>query len=429
MRTQKRPENRGANEPHILRDASLEAKTKTGDVLRLSNGTDKLNGTARANGAAKIEAKANGVSETKAQELARHLEGRRGEHHVIVLQSFPDPDAISSALAHTMIAANYDITCDIAYDGRISHHENVALVELLNIPLKRICDTDAISGYQASVFIDNQGTTSGLTNRLQAAGVPVFAIVDHHEIQGIIEAEFTDIRDASATATIYTEYLQSGLLPLSTEDPEHERLATALMHGIRSETGGLARAGRADFLATGYLAEFADQETLDAILSVERSRKSMDIIKSALETREMKENYSIAGVGYVRYEDRDAIPQSADFLLTEENVHTAIVYGIVRKPGEREIIIGSMRTRKATLNPDAFLKEALGGAERGRYYGGGRKEAGGFEIPVGFLAGCYDEDFMRRKWQLYDAQIKRKLWNKVGVQDVAKVIAEEEENA
>ncbi len=357
-------------------------------------------------------------AESKSTELARLLETHRGERHVIVLQSFPDPDAISSALAHSMLCQKFDIECDIAYDGMVSHHENIALVQLLNIPLVRICCTgdDDLTRYQGSVFVDNQGTTSGLTDRLTNAGVPVFAIVDHHELQNIITAGFTDIRTANATATVYTEYLQSGLLPLEEGNAEHTRLATALMHGIRSETGGLARADRADFLATAYLAEYVDEETLEAILTVERSRKSMDVIKTALDTRIVHDNYSIAGVGYVRYEDRDAIPQAADFLLTEENVHTALVYGIVRKPGEREIIIGSFRTRKATLNPDSFLKEALGGAEKGRYYGGGRREAGGFEIPVGFLAGVYDEEFMRNKWLLYDAQIKRKIWTKIGVQ-------------
>jgi nanoRNase/pAp phosphatase (c-di-AMP/oligoRNAs hydrolase) len=354
---------------------------------------------------------------SKAGELARLLERRRGERHIIVLQSFPDPDAISSALAHRMISARFNIECDIAYDGIVSHHENVALVELLDIPLVRIAESDDLSKYRASVFIDNQGTTSGLTDRLIQGGVPAAAIIDHHELQNIIEAEFTDIRDVNATATIYAEYLESGLLTLERENADHVRLATALMHGIRSETNGMVRAGRADFLATAYLADFVDEEKLNEILSVERSHKAMDVIKTALDARVVHDNYSIAGVGYLRYEDRDAIPQAADFLLAEENVHTAIVYGIVAKAGERELIIGSLRTRKATLNPDAFLKEALGGAERGRYYGGGRREAGGFEIPVGFLAGVYDEDFMRRKWLLYDEQIKRKLWSKLGVRD------------
>jgi len=146
------------------------------------------------------------------------------------------------------------------------------------------------------------------------------------------------------------------------------------MHGIRSETGGLVRAERDDFMAAAYLAEFVDRETLAAILSNKRSRNAMNVIQAALASRVVRDNYSVTGVGYLRYEDRDAIPQAADFLLTEENVHTAIVYRLVIEGG-REMIIGSLRTKKATLNPDAFLKEALGGPQAGRYYGGGRREA------------------------------------------------------
>jgi nanoRNase/pAp phosphatase (c-di-AMP/oligoRNAs hydrolase) len=299
----------------------------------------------------------------------------------------------------------------------ISHHENLALVELLDIPLVRIQDNDDLTRYKGSAFIDTQGTTTGLTGRLAAVGVPVLAVVDHHEPQGVLEAQFTDVRtDANATATIYTEYLEHGLLELERGDDDHTRLATALMHGLRSETGGLIRADRADFIAAGYLADYLDRPSLETILSIQRSRNAMDIIRSALEARVVRDSYSIAGVGYLRYEDRDAIPQAADFLLTEENVHTAIVYGVVAKPNERELLIGSLRTKKPTLNPDSFLKEALGG-EAGRPYGGGRREAGGFEIPVGFLSGAHDDEFMKYKWTLFDQQIKRKIWTRLGVSE------------
>jgi nanoRNase/pAp phosphatase (c-di-AMP/oligoRNAs hydrolase) len=353
---------------------------------------------------------------SKAEELEALLDAHRGERHIIVVQSFPDPDAISSAFAHQMIAARHDIECDIAYDGRVSHHENIALIELLHLRLLRVCESDDLKRYQGSLFIDTQGTTSGLTERLSDAGVPALAIIDHHELQGVVEAQYADIRaGANATATIYTEYLESGLLRLDRSDTDHKRLATALMHGIRSETGGLLRAERDDFMAAAYLAEFVDRETLAAILSNRRSRNAMDVIQAALASRVTRNNYSVAGVGYLRYEDRDAIPQAADFLLTEENVHTAIVYGLVIESG-REMIIGSLRTKKATLNPDAFLKEALGGPQAGRYYGGGRREAGGFEIAIGFLAGSYDDEFMKWKWRLYDEQVKRRLWARLGVE-------------
>jgi nanoRNase/pAp phosphatase (c-di-AMP/oligoRNAs hydrolase) len=358
---------------------------------------------------------------SKAAELAALLESHRGERQAIVMQDYPDPDAISSAWAHKMIAARFGIDCDIVYGGRISHQENLALVQLMDIELVRCSEVDDLKQYQSTVFVDNQGTTSALTDRFAAVGVEPLAIVDHHERQELLEARFTDIRKIGATATIYTEYIREGLLELNKSDAQHVRLATALMHGIRSETSGLIRAREEEMEAGTFLARFADQSLLEDVLSVKRSKQVMDVIRHALENREIRESYSISGVGYLRSEDRDSIPQAADFLLTEENVHTAIVYGIIVK-GDREMVVGSMRTDKVTLNPDEFLKEALGATETGRYYGGGRRGAGGFEIPIGFLAAIKDDELMRMKWRLYDELLKRKLFAKIGVHDQPPII-------
>jgi len=352
----------------------------------------------------------------KSAELAELLEKHRGERHAIVLQDYPDPDAISSAWAHKMIAARYGIECVMLYEGRISHQENLALVQLLDIELLRFSEGDDLKQYQGTVFIDNQGTTAALTDRFTAAGVRPLIIVDHHELQDRIEAEFTDIRKIGATATIYTQYIREGLLELKKSDAQHTKLATALMHGIRSETSGLVRALEEEMDAGTFLTPFIDHSMLEDILSVKRAKQVMDVIRQALENREIRESYSFSGVGFLRSEDRDSIPQAADFLLTEENVHTAIVYGIIIK-ADREMVIGSMRTNKVTLNPDEFLKEALGATETGRYYGGGRRGAGGFEIPIGFLAAIKDDELVRMKWRLYDELIKKKLFAKIGVHD------------
>ena len=351
---------------------------------------------------------------SKAAELAAVLEAHRGEKHAIVMQDYPDPDAISTAWAHQLIAAKFGIECDIIYEGRISHQENLALVQLTELGMVRFTEGYNLDQYKGTVFVDNQGTTAALTDRFAAVGVKPIVIVDHHEKQDRIQAEFTDIRQIGATATIYTEYIREGLLELNKGDTNHVKLATALMHGIRSETSGLIRSRADELEAASFLSRFADSSLLEDILSVKRSKTVMDVIRLALENREIRESYSISGVGFLRSEDRDSIPQAADFLMTEENVHTAIVYGIILK-GDREMVVGSMRTSKVTLNPDEFLKEALGTAETGRHYGGGRRGAGGFEIPIGFLAGMADDELVRMKWRLYDELIKKKLLAKIGV--------------
>jgi nanoRNase/pAp phosphatase (c-di-AMP/oligoRNAs hydrolase) len=58
----------------------------------------------------------------------------------------------------------------------------------------------------------------------------------------------------------------------------------------------------------------------------------------------------------LRAGDRDAIPQAAEFFMKEENVHTAIVYGIIKDENQEEVLNGSLRTSKLTLDPDEFIK-------------------------------------------------------------------------
>jgi nanoRNase/pAp phosphatase (c-di-AMP/oligoRNAs hydrolase) len=251
--------------------------------------------------------------------------------------------------------------------------------------------------------------------------VPAIAVVDHHERQEQLpEAEFVDIRRVGATATLYTQYIESGLLELDRSRREHVNLATALMHGLLTDTGHFIHAGEDDYLAAAFLSRYYDSSVLLGILSQARSGPTMDVIQLALQNRMLRGSYSIAGIGYVRAEERDAIPQAADFLLTEENIDTAIAYGIVvaERDGQRtETVVGSLRTVKLTLDPDTFLKDVFGRGENGQFFGGGKAEAGGFEIPIGFLTGGSTEEYQALKWQVYDSQIKQRLFAKIGVKE------------
>lgn len=362
--------------------------------------------------------------EPRISQLRQSLESHRGQRQLIVIQDFPDPDALSSAWAYQLIAQQYQIKCDIVYAGTLSHQENIALVKLTNLPAKRwsiqTVKVEDLSAYQGCVLVDHQGTTSQLMPLVKQSGLPITVLIDHHSVQGDLQAEFTDLRPQTrATATILTQYLQSGLLRLDANVSEHVKCATALMHGLRSDTNRLMQAQEEDFLAAGYLSRFYDSQLLNAVLQTARSRRVMDVIERSLKNRFVQNNFSIAGVGYLRYDDRDAIPQAADFLVTEENVHTAVVYGIVHDEDEElEVIIGSLRTNKLTLDPDEFIKEAFGQDQTGRFFGGGRMMAGGFEIPIGFLSSFNSNpEYAKLKWEVFDLQIKQKLLRLVNPKD------------
>lgn len=354
----------------------------------------------------------------RAEAFRDYLEAHREQRHIVALQDFPDPDAISSAVAYRMLAARFGIETTIVYEGRVSHQENLALVHVLDIDITRFTDSLPLGEYHGAVFIDNQGTTTRLTDRLEKAGVPTVAIIDHHARQGILEPEFEDIRPIGAAATIFADYLRSDrILTLDAANAAHVALATALMHALRSETNGFIRAGSEEYAAGAFLSHYHDPEQVEKILRVQRSRGTMDVIRIALTDRIVIEGYCIAGVGYLRPTDRDAIPQATDFLLTEDNVTSAIVYGILMGEGEREVVVGSVRTSRLTLDVDQFLKNALGADARGRFYGGGRSRAGGFEIPVGFLEGATDPDQMKLKWEAFNQQIRGKLLRAAGLDE------------
>ncbi|MBW4577228.1 MAG: bifunctional oligoribonuclease/PAP phosphatase NrnA [Aphanothece sp. CMT-3BRIN-NPC111] len=360
----------------------------------------------------------------KAEALQQTLERHRGDRQLVLLQDFPDPDALSSAWAYELIAKQYNIQCEIVYAGTLSHQENIALVKLTGLPAKRwavqnLKDKD-LSVYQGCVLIDNQGTTCQLLPFVQQAKIPITVVIDHHSTQQDFQPEFADIRPSTrATATMLTQYLQAGLLKLDSSISDHIKCATALMHGLRSDTNRLMQAQEEDFLVAGYLSRFYDAQLLNAVLQAYRSKRVMDVIERSLTNRLVQNNFSIAGVGYLRYDDRDAIPQAADFLVTEENVHTAVVYGIVHdEDDEFEVVIGSLRTTKLTLDPDEFIKEAFGQDRQGRFFGGGRLMAGGFEIPMGFLCGFNENsEFAKMKWEVFDTQIKQKLLRLVNPKD------------
>ena len=362
------------------------------------------------------------ASAGRAAELARLLSTRRGERHIVALQDFPDPDALSCGMAYLEIARCFGIEADLMYDGQISHPENRALVNLLQLPVAAY-DARPLETYSAAVFVDNQGATTHLTDHLKSAGVPTLAVIDHHDADDVLDPVFSDVRPLAAAATIFAEYLASGaLMELEEGNERHTRLATALMHGLHSETDGFVRARPPEYRAAAYLSRYMDPDLLEKVLCVQKSRAALRVIERALRSRTVRNGFSVAGVGYVRWADRDAIAVAADFLLTEENVHTSVVFGLLGQEDGREVVSGSLRTMSSTMQVDSFLKEALGQDLRGRPYGGGRSRAGGFEIELGFLKGDEDDPGQRAlKWRLYDRRIRRKLFRESGVEDLDEV--------
>jgi nanoRNase/pAp phosphatase (c-di-AMP/oligoRNAs hydrolase) len=335
------------------------------------------------------------------------LESARGSRVLIIIKGHPDPDSIATAIAQRHFAAEFEIDCTIVYFDQISHPENRALVKSLDADLRQYREDMDLSDFNYMSFVDTQ--TPHLPVRLDNPP-PVLTFVDHHKLVGGFEATFTDIReDAGSTSAIYAEYLEHSGLGLRVGNSSDARLATALMHGVRTDTDNLLLARAIDFRAGAYLRQFIDSDLLRLISKQSITARTMEIIQRGLNHKEIRGTFLLAGVGFVREEDRDGIAQTADFLLRHEGVETAVVFGIVNG----DVIDGSLRTNSATVDPDAWLKALFGADSAGRHYGGGRRNKGGFRIPLGLFARCNDRDAL---WEIGKKTIEDLVFEKIGVE-------------
>jgi nanoRNase/pAp phosphatase (c-di-AMP/oligoRNAs hydrolase) len=72
------------------------------------------------------------------------------------------------------------------------------------------------------------------------------------------------------------------LLQVERSHREHVLTATALMHGIITDTNDFIRAEDEDFQAAAFLSRYRDADLLEQIMSQARSRQTMETIRRAL---------------------------------------------------------------------------------------------------------------------------------------------------
>jgi len=351
----------------------------------------------------------------RARAFADTLAEAKGKHVLIALRGHPDPDGIASAMAQAHIAQRCGGgQTTIGYCHELSHRENRALVKLLGVELRKIKSVKDVGNVDFLSFVDAYDVDPDLAD---AEGIEVLTIVDHHRAPAPPKARFVDLRpDVGATATIFVEYLEQ-LAPLDSEVEDDTRIATALMHGLSTDTDDfmLARAG--DFRAASEIIEVCDRDLLADLSRRLIAPSAMDVMARALASLVVRRNFAMAGIGFVSEGDRDTIAQAADFLVRREDIDTVVVYGVV---GDR-FIEGSLRTHSPSVDPSAWLEQAFGYDDKGRPYGGGRRDKGGFRIPIGFLGRSTDR---AQLWTLVEHAMRSALLRMVGDEPATGVLVQ-----
>jgi nanoRNase/pAp phosphatase (c-di-AMP/oligoRNAs hydrolase) len=254
------------------------------------------------------------VQRSRVDRVRALLEG--AERVLILMQDDPDPDAIASGLALRTLLGRNRVSAPLCTFGTITRPENVAMCKILDIDVEGI-NAQALHQFDRVAMVDVQ--PSFLAERFDGADV----VIDHHPVETPFKARFRDVRPSyGATATILVEYLRAAEVKIT------QRLASALLYAIKSDTLGLERGGtRADLEAFSFLYLLANHNAIRRIERPELSEAALDVLAEGLARRRVVRGVFFSHLGTVS--TADLIPQFADFGLQAEGVEWSVVSGVV----------------------------------------------------------------------------------------------------
>jgi nanoRNase/pAp phosphatase (c-di-AMP/oligoRNAs hydrolase) len=264
------------------------------------------------------------------QERLQHLRDvvSGSDRVALLLQDDPDPDGIASAIAMRTVLGRNRATTPLFSFGQTTRAENLAMLRLLDVQIEA-ADEETLRTFPCIALLDVQ--PAYFAERLGHAHI----VIDHHPRCAPVDTEYCDLRPQyGATSTILTEYLEACGADVS------QRLATALLYGIKSDTLMLNReTGPADLRAFMSLYPLTNYNVLRRIERPELPLSFADFLARVLPRINKRNGLLTLHVGHIERES--AIPQLADFCLQFENTEWVVVAGkwqgdlvmSVRNPG------------------------------------------------------------------------------------------------
>jgi nanoRNase/pAp phosphatase (c-di-AMP/oligoRNAs hydrolase) len=277
--------------------------------------------------------------------IRAHFEG--AERVLIMMQDDPDPDAIASGLALRALLGRNKTAAPIATFGTITRAENRAMTRILEIDVEQI-KSGAVEEYDRVAIVDAQPSF------FEEDLGEVDLVIDHHPEEIPARAKIKDIRPTyGATATILVEYLRAAEVKLS------QRLATALLYGIKADTQHLERgATRADMEAFAFVHALANHSALRRIERPELPDEALDVLALGIRRRHVVNGVVFSHLGAVAYPE--LVAQFADLFLQVEGAEWSVVSGTVH--GELHVSVRNVGYVRAAGEVVRQAFADLGGA-------------------------------------------------------------------
>lgn len=291
----------------------------------------------------------------------------RDDRWLIVINA--DPDAMASALALRRIMSHRVADVGIARINTISRPDNLAMERYCRIPMMPFIPTVAAQ-YDRFAMVDSQPH-----HNPAFAAVNYSLVIDHHPLseEFPVIADFKDIEPHyGSCSALLTEYLYNfNIRP-------GKLLATALMFGIKTDTGSFERKYTdIDSKAFRYLSKYGEPQLLARIARSEFKLSWLDYFSKAFKALQNVRTGKFCYLGKV--ESPDILVIVADFFMRVHGVRWVAVAGLCE---EKAVVI--FRGDGIVMNLGEYAHRVfgdIGGA-------GGHSGMARAEIPLESLKGA-----------------------------------------
>ncbi len=229
-----------------------------------------------------------------------------------------DPDALGAAMGLKRIIRHKVKDVTIASINEVTRPDNLAMLRYLRIPLKQ-WNSSMLDKFDRFAIVDSQPHHNPAFKDIKFS-----AIIDHHpppENMNYI-ADFVDVNpELGSTCTMFTRYMRALKIRPG------KLLATALLYGIRADTGAFDRGGVAlDFQAYQYLSRFADINLMRRILRSEYLLQWLPLFSRAFRSLQTTRKGAHAHIGDVK--SPDLLVAIADFFTRLHGLRWVAVSGV-----------------------------------------------------------------------------------------------------
>lgn len=304
---------------------------------------------------------------------------------LIFIKGSPDPDAIASAHAMSILLKHMGKLSSIVSTGKISLQQNEIFIRLLNIPVHFVKNVPDPDRYDAYIILDHQSAEiKGFSGK-----IPCAVHIDHHQtlkenIRPVFQLIDENAGSTSSLVALLAKDLVSGI-----DRAEIRSMCTALLYGIQTDTDKYEHASRIDYEALDFISGYSDEKIIQKISSQPLSEETLRLLGKAIQNSITYKDWLITGVEYVDESIRDSIAICADFLLKREKANTVIVFALVASKN-RLRLDASFRTSRETTDLNAIVKRITPS-------GGARKYKGAYQINLDYFISAPDRNLF---WEL-----------------------------